>query len=248
MMLLGFTLQLLGLGVVVAGLLVAAYFMMHWLRVPTNNFWVAGYATLVWGLCVAFDYVTDLHLEVLLPAFALGCIIKSDHLHGSEEFDPDARGRNPYNLELEDMLDRSIKGGFMLLAGMALPPIQFGMMGIGGVLLHVIFLTVLMNVGKCVPLATYRDEATVRERVALSLGMFPRGEVGIGVLLVSLEIFYQTGSLEAPGIRESISLAGLGLALNLCLTGVFILAVIRLLNPAHIRESAPDQCGDINSA
>jgi hypothetical protein len=136
----------------------------------------------------------------------------------------------------------------MLLAGMALPPIQFGVMGIGGILLHVIFLTVLMNVGKCVPLATYRDEATVRERAALSLGMFPRGEVGIGVLLVSLEIFYQTGSLEAPGIRESISLAGLGLALNLCLTGIFILVVIRLLNPTHVPEGIGKQCGNMNSA
>jgi hypothetical protein len=60
--------------------------------------------------------------------------------------------------------------------------------------------------------------------------MFPRGEVGIGVLLVSLEIFHQTGSLALPGIKESISLAALGLALNLCLTGVFILTVIRLCN------------------
>ena len=60
--------------------------------------------------------------------------------------------------------------------------------------------------------------------------MFPRGEVGIGVLLVSLEIFHQTGSLDVPGISESISLGGLSLALNLCLTGLFILVVIRLLN------------------
>jgi hypothetical protein len=62
--------------------------------------------------------------------------------------------------------------------------------------------------------------------------MFPRGEVGIGVLLVSLEIFHQTGSLDVPGINESISLGGLSLALNLCLTGLFILGVIRLLNAA----------------
>ena len=105
MMLLGFTLKLLGLGVVVVGLLVAAYYMVHWLRVPTNNFWITAYAALVWVLCLAFDYVTDLHLEVLLPAFALGCLIKSDHLHGSEEFDPLARGRKPYNREWEDMFD-----------------------------------------------------------------------------------------------------------------------------------------------
>jgi hypothetical protein len=64
MMLLGFTLKLLGLGIVVVGLLAVAYYMIHWLRVPTNNFWVAGYAALVWGSCFAFDYVTELHLEV----------------------------------------------------------------------------------------------------------------------------------------------------------------------------------------
>ena len=174
MMLLGFTLKLLGLGVVVVGLLVAAYYMMHWLRVPTNNFWITAYAALVWVLCFAFDYVTDLHLEVLLPAFALGCLIKSDHLHGSGQFDPLARGPEPYNREWEDVLDQFVKGAFMLLAGMALPPIQFGIMGVASVLLHVLFLTFLMNVGKCVPLATYRDEATPKERAALSLAA--RGE------------------------------------------------------------------------
>jgi Kef-type K+ transport system membrane component KefB len=237
MMMLGFTVKLLGLGVVVVGLLAAAYYMIHWLRVPTNNFWIAGYAVLVWGLCLAFDHVTDLHLEVLLPAFALGCLIKSDHLHGSEEFDPLARGPEPYNREWEDVLDRSIKGAFMLLAGMSLPPIHFGAMGVSSVLIHVLLLTFLMNVGKSVPLTTYRDEAGIKERAALSLGMFPRGEVGIGVLLVSLEIFQQIGSLDVPGIRESISLAGLSLALNLCLTGFFILAVIRLLKPAGAMQT-----------
>jgi Kef-type K+ transport system membrane component KefB len=231
MMLLGFTAKLLGLGMVVVGLLLVAYFMMHWWRVPTNNFWVAGYALLVWAGCLAFDHLTELHLEVLLPAFALGCLIKSDHLHGSEEFDPQLRGPEPYNREWEDLLDRLIKGSFMLLAGMALPAIQFGTLSIGLLAVHVLVLTCLMNVGKCVPLTTYRDEAGLRERAALSLGLFPRGEVGIGVLLVSLEIFQQTGSLEAAGIKESISLGGLSLALNLCLTGIFILGVIRLLNP-----------------
>ena len=116
-------------------------------------------------------------------------------------------------------------------------------MGVGSVLLHLLFLTFLMNVGKCVPLATYRDEANLKERAALSLGMFPRGEVGIGVLLVSLDIFHQTGSLEVPGIRESISFAGLSLALNLSLTGVFILAVIRLLKDPRVGKSAEARSG-----
>ncbi|HEX2225530.1 MAG TPA: cation:proton antiporter [Candidatus Binatia bacterium] len=244
MMLLGFTAKLLGLGAVVIALLLAAYYMIHWLRVPTNNFWVLGYAVLVWSGCFAFDYITELHLEVLLPAFALGCIIKSDHLHGSEEFDPESRGSESYNGEWEDVLDRLVKGSFMLLAGMALPTIQFGNMSLAFVAIHVLLLTFLMNVGKCVPLTTYRDEAGIRERAALSLGMFPRGEVGIGVLLVSLEIFHQTESLTRPGIHESISLGALSLALNLCLTGFFILGVIKLLNgvtavPRHSLFSNP---------
>jgi hypothetical protein len=46
--------------------------------------------------------------------------------------------------------------------------------------------------------------------------------------------------LDAPGISESISLGGLSLALNLCLTGLFILAVIRLLNPDMVKtDKAP---------
>ena len=117
--------------------------------------------------------VTDLHLEVLLPAFALGCLIKSDHLHGSVEFDPHARGPEPYNREWEDVLDRFIKGSFMLLAGMALPPIQFGTMGIGIVVVHVLLLTFLMNLGKCVPLATYRDEASFERERRLASVCFP---------------------------------------------------------------------------
>ena len=41
------------------------------------------------------------------------------------------------------------------------------------------------------------------DKTALSLGMFPRGEVGIGVLLVSLEIFHQTGSVDFPGLAKA---------------------------------------------
>ena len=41
----------------------------------------------------------------------------------------------------------------MFLAGMALPPIQLGAMGLGVAVIHVILITVLSNLGKCVPLA-----------------------------------------------------------------------------------------------
>ena len=229
MMLIGFEPKLLILVVAVFLLLAAAYFCIHWLHVPTSDAWVALYASMVWGVSFAFDYVTDLHLEVLVPAFALGCIIKSDHLHGSAEY-----GAAPVRSPAKDptwhaFLDWGIKGGFMLLAGMALPPIQVGGMGLGVVLAHVLLITIAINIGKCLPLAAYKSEASTRTRLALSVGMFPRGEVGIGVLLVSLELFQKQNMLGFPGVRESMTIGGLSLALNLALTGLFIMVIIRLL-------------------
>ena len=229
MMLIGFEPKLLILVFAVFLFLAAAYFCIHWLPVPTSNAWIAVYAVLVWAVTYAFDYATDLHLEVLVPAFALGCVIKSDHLHGSAEYA--AAGMKPSAQEPagQAILDWGIKGGFMLLAGMALPPIQLGGMGIVAVAAHVVLITIVSNIGKCLPMAAYKNEATLRERLALSIGMFPRGEVGIGVLLVSLEIFRQQNMLDSPAVQQSMTIGALSLALNLALTGVFIMMVIRLL-------------------
>jgi len=229
MMLIGFEPKLLILIFAVFLCLAAAYFCIHWLPVPTTNAWIIIYAFLVWGVTYAFDYATDLHLEVLVPAFALGCVIKSDHLHGSAEYAETGRGASAHESPAQAILDWAIKGGFMLLAGMALPPIQLGGLAVVTVLAHVVLITFASNVGKCVPMMAYRDEATLRERLALSIGMFPRGEVGIGVLLVSLEIFRQQNILDSLAVQQSMTIGTLSLALNLALTGVFIMGVIRLV-------------------
>ena len=229
MMLIGFEPKLLVLVLAVFLFLAAAYFCIHWLTVPTSNGWIALYALLVWGMTYAFDYATDLHLEVLVPAFALGCVIKSDHLHGSAEYAAGSMKPDRQEPTGQAVLDWGIKGSFMLLAGMALPPIQLGGLGIIAVAAHVVLITIVSNIGKCLPMAAYKNEATLRERLALSIGMFPRGEVGIGVLLVSLEIFRQQNMLDSPAVQQSMTIGALSLALNLALTGVFILMVIRLL-------------------
>ena len=229
MMLIGFEPKLLLLVFAVFLFLAAAYFCIHWLPVPTANGWIAVYALFVWGVTYAFDYATDLHVEVLVPAFALGCVIKSDHLHGSAEYGDISQGASVHESPTQASLDWAIKGGFMLLAGMALPPIQLAGMSMVVVLAHVILLTILSNFGKCLPMLAYRDDATLRERLALSIGMFPRGEVGIGVLLVALELFRQQNLLDSPAVQQSMTIGALSLALNLALTGVFIMAVIRLL-------------------
>jgi Kef-type K+ transport system membrane component KefB len=66
------------------------------------------------------------------------------------------------------------------------------------------------------PALCYRREAHWKERLALAVGMWPRGEVGAGVLIVSLG--YGLGG-------ALITAAMLSLALNLMLTGAFILLV-----------------------
>jgi Kef-type K+ transport system membrane component KefB len=93
----------------------------------------------------------------------------------------------------------------------------------GMILFHVLIVTLLSNIGKMMPAFVYRNEATFRERLAVAVAMFPRGEVGAGVLIISLS--YGISS-------EVVTVAMLSLALNLILTGLFIYIVNRLLNRA----------------
>jgi Kef-type K+ transport system membrane component KefB len=91
----------------------------------------------------------------------------------------------------------------------------------GTIGVHVIIITVLSNLGKMFPALCYRREADWRERLAIAVTMFPRGEVGAGVLVISLS--YGIGG-------PMIIVAMCSLVLNLLLTGVFILIVRRLIS------------------
>jgi Na+:H+ antiporter len=86
----------------------------------------------------------------------------------------------------------------------------------------VLLVTAISNVGKMFPAFCYRREAHWRERLAVAIGMWPRGEVGAGVLVISLS--YGIGG-------PIVTVAMLSLALNLLLTGAFIYAVKRLTSP-----------------
>jgi Kef-type K+ transport system membrane component KefB len=96
--------------------------------------------------------------------------------------------------------------------------------------LHVLIITLLANLGKMFPAFCYRREATLRERLALSVAMFPRGEVGAGVLVIS--IGYGLGG-------PALTVAVLSLSLNLLCTGAFILIVKRLLGVRQVSQPAP---------
>jgi Kef-type K+ transport system membrane component KefB len=90
----------------------------------------------------------------------------------------------------------------------------------GIIAVHVLLITLVSNLGKMFPAFCYRKEVHWRHRLAVAIGMWPRGEVGAGVLVLSLS--YGIGG-------PIVTVAMLSLALNLALTGVFILAVKRLI-------------------
>ncbi len=85
---------------------------------------------------------------------------------------------------------------------------------------HVLIVTLLANLGKMFPAFCYRKVASFRERIALAIGMWPRGEVGAGIIVIAVSL-----GIEGPMIVVAV----LSLTLNLLLTGVFIAGIKWLL-------------------
>lgn len=92
------------------------------------------------------------------------------------------------------------------------------MMSWGMIALHVLIVSLLSNIGKLFPVFFYRDRK-FSERLALSIGMFTRGEVGAGVIFIALGY-----NLGGPALVISV----LTIVLNLILTGIFVLWVKKL--------------------
>jgi Kef-type K+ transport system membrane component KefB len=222
--------QLAAVAAVILALLWLAWKYLNRVPLPVSWPWTLAYAALIVGMSEgvyvaskALDPLVPVHLEVLLPAFALGCMLKTpagqdprrdDMLEGVEE-GPET--------PVEQRVSTIISACFMVLVGLSMPVIRLeGGVGWGEIAVHVLLVTVMSNVGKMFPLLCYRAEAPVRERLALSIGMWPRGEVGAGVLVIALSY-----GIAGPALTVAI----LSLALNLLLTGVFILMVKRLIAP-----------------
>ena len=97
------------------------------------------------------------------------------------------------------------------------------MMSWGTIAVHVLIVSLLSNLGKLFPVFFYRDRK-LSERLALSIGMFTRGEVGAGVIFIALGY-----NLGGPVLIVSV----LTIVLNLILTGGFVLLVKRLAPKAY---------------
>ena len=225
-----FSWQMLAMLVVIFGLFIVGWRYMSRFRMRQTWFAVFTYAVIVYSLTYVIYIVTHhffgakgaIHIEVLLPAFIFGMVIKNKHMSGKGE----ARASTIISLL------------FMLLVGMSMPKIDFGGIGEVGealtanigtltdipmmsgweIALHVVAVTLLSNIGKLVPMFFYRDHS-FSERLALSVGMFTRGEVGAGVIFIALG--YNIGG---PVLLISV----LALVLNLILTVGFV-AIVKWL-------------------
>lgn len=216
-MLVGFKFELAIVIVFIFIFLWLAYRYLHQWTIPSSKLALFMYAVAIVVFCEVLEHTTHIHMEVLIPAFCLGCMIKtkSNHHLGSQGL-----------LSFDNVL----KAVFMLLVGCSLPKIDFGSINWVTTLGHVLAITVISNIGKCFPILCYRSQASFKERLAIAVSLFPRGEVGAGVLLIAI-------GYNFTGMATTV--AGLSLALNLVLTGVFIMFVIGLLkDTATPREIA----------
>ena len=188
---------------------------------------IMGYSVLVFVATQAVYYFSkqlygeegSIHIEVLLPAFVLGMIMKHKEI----------------DTPVEHKVSTGVSFLFMFLVGMSMPHfigVTFAethagthsvtgsqeMMSWGMIALHVLIVSLLSNIGKLFPVFFYRDRK-FSERLALSIGMFTRGEVGAGVIFIALGY-----NLGGPALVISV----LTIVLNLILTGIFVLWVKKL--------------------
>ena len=167
----------------------------------------------------------SIHIEVLLPAFIVGMIMKHKEI----------------DTPVEHKVATGISFLFMFLVGMSMPHFigvdfaetQAGeysvtgsqeMMPWGMIIFHVLIVSLLSNIGKLFPVFFYRDRK-FSERLALSIGMFTRGEVGAGVIFIALGY-----NLGGPALLISV----LTIVLNLILTGIFVLWVKKLALKSYV--------------
>jgi hypothetical protein len=222
-------------------------------ELPFSWPWVLGYATVITLASELIEIASrmpneraPIHIEVMLPAFVLGCILKRPL--GGDPHSDDAREGHQEGPESasEQNVSTIVAAVVMVLVGLNMPPILGGDSPVqmaeseiatpapiasqqafewSTIIVHVLFVTVLANLGKMAPAFAYSKEAHWRERLALAIGMWPRGEVGAGILVISLS--YGIGG-------PVLTVAMLSLALNLLLTGVFILIVKKLVQTRPI--------------
>lgn len=223
-MMIGMKWQLAIIVLVVVACLVIAWKKLNQYKLPQSWSALLAYAVILVIICQGTYALTKsiygsseeaVHIEVLLPAFVLGMIMKTKHT----------------STKMDVKVSSFISYFFMFLVGMS-APLFLGVdysaaqdggsviasvepMGWGEIMLHVLVVSLLSNIGKMFPLFFYKDRLLI-ERLALSIGMFTRGEVGAGIIFIA--IGYNLGG-------PLLIIALLTLVTNLLLTGGFVVLV-----------------------
>ena len=227
MLIVGFVWQLGANILIMAALIFLGIKFYRKINLPKSWPWLIFYSVIMVSLSeLLYRYTKNtegsagIHVEILLPAFLLGCVFKNDMksvvIPGEDE-----PGESS-----EEKAGLIISSAFMLLVGLSMPS-AFGKnaeivhtMPTSVLIIHVLAVTLISNIGKMFACFCYKKEASFKERLAVGIAMFPRGEVGAGVLAISLSY-----GISAP----YVTVAFLSLALNLILTGGFIFAVKKMV-------------------
>ncbi len=230
-MMIGMRWQLFAIVLIVFLLLWLGWKKLDTYEMPQGWYSILFYAIVIFGLTHGIYLATThffgedggIHIEVLLPAFVWGMILKTKHSESKHEH----RAADTISIL------------FMFLVGLSMPlfigldsstladvdsiTASQPMMSWGEIALHVLAVSLLSNIGKLFPMFFYRDHKLI-ERLALSIGMFTRGEVGAGVIFIALGY-----NLGGPALIISV----LTLVLNLILTGIFVIWVKKLALKAY---------------
>ncbi|CAK0840252.1 unnamed protein product [Prorocentrum cordatum] len=238
---------------------------MHKLTVPISWPYLCLYAAGVTVVCEMVHFLTSsqavdpnnvadtIHLEVLLPAFTVGCIIKHENAEhdGHELQRPDSLSLrclcSPGNTVASDTVKMCISAVFMVLVGFSMPPLFSSSLEDDGhrrlgsdetmaphlIVIHVIACSFLMILGKMFPAACYKSEVNLQTRVALAVAMMPRGEVSAGIIANALAL-----GISGPPMVIAIFC----LALNMMMVSVFIFTVKTLAKEkATVTDSQADE-------
>lgn len=229
MLMIGLKWELLGILIIVSVLLIIGWRKMGEYNIKQNWYMILIYAIFVIVFTQGIYYLSSMfwgkdgaiHIEVLLPAFVFGMIMRHKHLETKNE------------IRAKDFISYL----FMFLVGINMPQFIGGdmfsatsesaqtytsaqpMLSAGEIAFHVVMVTILSNLGKLFPMFFYRYRS-LKERLAMSIGMFTRGEVGAGIIFISLG--YGLGG-------SALVISVLVIVLNLMLTGFFIAWVMKLL-------------------
>jgi len=234
------------------------YHFLHRLALPSTWPAIVGYSVCVAAVCELVHFLSSsdltdpqdlaetVHLEVLLPAFVVGCVIKhQDEPHGGPALQHDATltdmpapKRSLADMIHADTVKATISAVFMVLVGFSMPSLFNDKHDAGGhrrlagssdsssetmeaweIAVHVFACSVLMNVGKLFPACCYRKEVNLRTRIALAVAMMPRGEVCAGIIVNALAL-----GIKGP----AMTIAVFCLACNMMMVSFFIFVVKKL--------------------